>query len=111
MRSEVQVLPDPPSDAAVEAPGWQGRGKSRFAGAIAQLGERLPCTQEVGSSILPGSTIPGQHKVVDVAVQRRAVCVECAIRSLTIRLESNRRLGKTAFADHWLQLFWGYMVK
>ncbi len=26
-------------------------------GAIAQLGERLPCTQEVGSSILPGSTI------------------------------------------------------
>ena len=25
-------------------------------GAIAQLGERLPCTQEVGSSILPGST-------------------------------------------------------
>ena len=25
-------------------------------GAIAQLGERLPCTQEVGSSILPSST-------------------------------------------------------
>tara|TARA_B100001765_G_scaffold188850_1_gene134858 strand:- start:671 stop:1606 length:936 start_codon:yes stop_codon:yes gene_type:complete len=25
-------------------------------GALAQLGERLPCTQEVGSSILPGST-------------------------------------------------------
>ena len=38
---------------------------SRFAGinqsevdygAIAQLGERLPCTQEVGGSIPPGST-------------------------------------------------------
>ncbi len=28
-----------------------------FFGAIAQLGERLLCTQEVGSSILPGSTI------------------------------------------------------
>ena len=29
-------------------------------GAIAQLGERLPCTQEVGGSIPPGSTIlPG----------------------------------------------------
>ncbi len=26
-------------------------------GAIAQLGERLPCTQEVRSSILLGSTI------------------------------------------------------
>ena len=25
-------------------------------GAIAQMGERLLCTQEVGSSILPGST-------------------------------------------------------
>jgi hypothetical protein len=49
--------------------------------------------------------------VVDVAVQRRAVCVEYATCSLTIRLESNRRLGITAFADHWLQLFWGYMVK
>ena len=28
------------------------------SGAIAQLGERLPCTQEVGGSIPPGSTIP-----------------------------------------------------
>ena len=28
----------------------------KSSGAIAQLGERLPCTQEVGSSILPGST-------------------------------------------------------
>ena len=26
-------------------------------GAIAQMGERLPCTQEVGGSIPPGSTI------------------------------------------------------
>ncbi len=28
-----------------------------FDGAIAQLGERLPCTQEVSSSILLSSTI------------------------------------------------------
>ena len=39
MRSEVQIFPDPP-----------------LFGAIAQLGERLPCTQEVGGSIPPGST-------------------------------------------------------
>ena len=38
----VQIHPDPPPD-----------------GAIAQLGERLPCTQEVGGSIPPGSTISG----------------------------------------------------
>ncbi len=33
-----------------------------LSGAIAQLGERLPCTQEVGSSILPGST---RHQWLD----------------------------------------------
>jgi hypothetical protein len=32
-------------------------GKKTSHGAIAQLGERLPCTQEVGGSIPPGSTI------------------------------------------------------
>ena len=31
--------------------------KPLFSGAIAQLGERLPCTQEVSSSILLSSTI------------------------------------------------------
>ena len=31
--------------------------KSTSHGAIAQLGERLPCTQEVGGWIPPGSTI------------------------------------------------------
>ena len=31
--------------------------KRQVKGAIAQLGERLPCTQEVGGSIPPGSTI------------------------------------------------------
>ena len=30
--------------------------KDQQHGAIAQLGERLPCTQEVGGSIPPGST-------------------------------------------------------
>ncbi len=40
MRSEVQIFPDPPF----------------CGGAIAQLGERLPCTQEVVGSIPSGST-------------------------------------------------------
>ena len=31
-------------------------GKKTSQGAIAQLGERLLCTQEVGGSIPPGST-------------------------------------------------------
>ena len=38
----------------------QADGKRSSTGAIAQLGERLPCTQEVGGSIPPGSTnLPG----------------------------------------------------
>jgi hypothetical protein len=45
---------------------WPGKlgaagGKKQY-GAIAQLGERLPCTQEVRSSILLGSTIQGWQK-------------------------------------------------
>ena len=37
-------------------------------GAVAQLGERLPCTQEVRSSILLGSTISNQHQLSHVLV-------------------------------------------
>ena len=46
----VQIHLDPPVS----------KGEKSFhhaiSGAIAQLGERLPCTQEVGGSIPPGST-------------------------------------------------------
>ena len=42
----VQIHPDPPDFIWI----WIRKG------AIAQLGERLPCTQEVGGSIPPGST-------------------------------------------------------
>ena len=52
----VQIHPDPPV------------GCSFFDGAVAQLGERLPCTQEVRSSILLGSTT----RLADDA--GRAVC-------------------------------------
>ena len=39
--------------------GPEGRSEAiRIQGAIAQLGERLLCTQEVGGSIPPGSTTP-----------------------------------------------------
>ena len=50
VRSVVQVHPDPPSSSQLLA-----------VGAVAQLGERLPCTQEVRSSILLGSTIQAPH--------------------------------------------------
>jgi hypothetical protein len=37
---------------------WSGYStRSKINGVIAQLGERLPCTQEVASSTLAGSTL------------------------------------------------------
>ena len=49
MRSVVRIYPDPPRSAAARSVPDQD-------GAIAQLGERLLCKQEVGGSIPPGST-------------------------------------------------------
>ncbi len=54
MRSLVQLQPDPP-----------------ITGAIAQLGERLPCTQEVGGSIPPGSTIFGEGLRPEIRILAR----------------------------------------
>ena len=55
MRSEVQLFPDPPL-SRVTALDLRSLGRSDGFGAIAQLGERLLCKQEVGGSIPPGST-------------------------------------------------------
>ena len=59
----VQIHPDPPGDRGRifrdVIRGHAGDASGVFIGingAIAQLGERLPCTQEVGGSIPPGST-------------------------------------------------------
>ncbi|SPO59142.1 protein of unknown function [Pseudomonas inefficax] len=50
MRSAVQICPDLPL-----------HGSAVEYGAIAQLGERLPCTQEVSGSIPLGSTTSAVH--------------------------------------------------
>ena len=49
----VRIHPDPPTDR--RRPGWGGAVDPR-RGAIAQLGERLLCKQEVTGSIPVGST-------------------------------------------------------
>ena len=54
MRSEVQIFPDPPVFKKLVS--QQMLNMLIFYGAIAQLGERLLCKQEVGGSIPPGST-------------------------------------------------------
>ena len=62
-------------------------------GAIAQLGERLPCTQEVGSSILPGSTNGSESQALKASGKslERFATGE-AKSSLKIRLDRGRRL-------------------
>ena len=51
--SEVQIFPGPPIPAVAEYP----RFFANWRGAIAQLGERLLCKQEVVGSIPSASTI------------------------------------------------------
>jgi hypothetical protein len=52
VRSEVQIFPGPPNPAVAAYP----RVFANWRGAIAQLGERLLCKQEVVGSIPSGST-------------------------------------------------------
>ena len=67
--------------------------KTLIYGAIAQLGEHLLCTQEVGGSIPPGSTIRGAGDVAvtedySIRVQHSVKCemhqLERVSGSLTI---------------------------
>ena len=78
MRSEVQVLLDPPLPERV------------FSGALAQLGERLICIQEVRSSILLGSTKSSQSEDVGPAVECAALNerAKCETTALPIRSRS-----------------------
>lgn len=54
VRSEVQVLPGPPLR---NPQGLSFVSSTKVSGAVAQLGERLLCKQDVVGSIPSGSTI------------------------------------------------------
>ena len=80
MRSEVQIFPDPPLLRDTALAGFSfivNKLRTRLPclaqelewrrheiGAIAQMGERLICIQEVGGSIPPGSTIVQKYRKV-----------------------------------------------
>jgi hypothetical protein len=110
------------------APGRQGK-----RGAIAQLGERLLCKQEVGGSIPPGSTTSPEsaeprvfmHDVCSRGSVRRRENSR-ATRSLTIRkvltssdwrfvVPTAKRVIQVSHSQydqrHVAQSVWGYMVK
>ena len=61
-----------PFPIAPAFPKWHRSG--RFPGAVAQLGERLPCTEEVGGSSPPSSTrldkIKNPHTRIEVGFPR-----------------------------------------
>ena len=64
--------------------------KKTSQGAIAQLGERLPCTQEVGGSIPPGSTILSSS-----ALELRSHSELCVAN---LRLDLNKMVGDCGVA-------------
>ena len=76
VKSAVQIRPGPPTESAPSP---------LEAGAVAQLGEHLPCKQEVRSSILLGSTNRRRIHMQASPLMRR-LHVGCQpISSLTIR--------------------------
>jgi hypothetical protein len=80
VRSEVQVLLDPPfaSDTLVRVSKRRVCGlrpkasasRDTNSGALAQLGERLICIQEVIGSIPIGSTSVLHHMIIKPAIVR-----------------------------------------
>ena len=64
----VRIHPDPPLRESARVQGWAVRWKGGPDGAVAQLGERLLCKQEVVGSIPSGST--KHHLSLAVAKQR-----------------------------------------
>src|SRR5215208_5468074 len=71
----------------------QDRAYNRGAGAIAQLGERLPCTQEAAGSSPAGSTSDGQHAVLLRGFARRRARSDRRGRHLRRLLRRRRRAG------------------
>ena len=53
--------------------------KDTLDGAIAQLGERLPCTQEVSSSILLSSTIYLLTSLLNDSCNKLHVIIKCLV--------------------------------
>ena len=115
-------------------------GEWLILGAIAQLGERLPCTQEVGGSIPPGSTTDPDMQESTVAsrfddsIEPISDCRFATVRSLTMWIMltvpvggnteahascRDRRSGQNVIrlkrirriVCHPDQTPWGYMVK
>ena len=102
VRSEVQILPGPPSFAPSGRFGWHaipastGPALRSFSvgGGIAQLGERLLCKQEVVGSIPSASTIDIELR----AASRRRSFFDIVHRkrseSLNFRALSPRQSGR-----------------
>ena len=84
----VQIHPDPPDFLGQFIRKFFGHN---FIGAIAQLGERLPCTQEVVGSIPSGST---KKRAKRQNYLKARLPTDGGPSSLTIWIKSNRRIGK-----------------
>ena len=77
----VRIHPDPPTDAR---PGSNGFHLMR--GAIAQLGERLLCKQEVTGSIPVGSTRFSWRRSTECSAQARAFAVHFVLFGCSLKI-------------------------
>ena len=97
----VRIHPDPPLRESARVQGWAVRWKGGPDGAVAQLGERLLCKQEVVGSIPSSSTSSGiGNQVSGVRDQRwmRAVATaRCGTQSQEIRRQRRGRCCRLAF--------------
>ena len=66
----VRIHPDPPTEPRLRTNRFSVRCSTR--GAIAQLGERLLCKQEVTGSIPVGSTRFVQEKFAECSAKKRS---------------------------------------
>ena len=89
----VRIHPDPPLRESARVQGWAVRRKGGPDGAVAQLGERLLCKQEVVGSIPSSSTSHAsaaqqhpqyQHLSVAVSTQQWALWPKSSSESCSV---------------------------
>ena len=81
----VRIHPDPPLRESARVQGRAARRKGGPDGAVAQLGERLLCKQEVVGSIPSSSTSSGVRHQVSGIRDPQWMCAAPAVRKVKPR--------------------------
>ena len=88
----VRIHPDPPTKSYGSDQSEALSGKAKAQGAIAQLGERLLCKQEVTGSIPVGST-----RFHELSAKRNAV--RFAVSFIRLLFKNSEEVKRTRFSQ------------